>query len=239
MMSQFNIPVPGLGKTEHSAKNGLPKHLEKKPNSFYYLKNGNFNVDAAKSAYAELFQFHGYSLADAVLNEIPNSSLCGDKLWILDFNLGDFSNVGMAGVFFVNDKEHRYFAHEIYLLPYQMIPQHAHVESEGLPAKHEAWHVRHGDVWTFAKGGTEVDLCKYPPDVAESLQSQLKAKSIQCFKGKHLQTGEMDALSSLVEPHFMIAGAQGAIVSEYASYHSFDGLVLSNPNGKLQNTTIQ
>lgn len=215
-----------------------PVTLDKKPNSFYYLQDGSFHEEAAREAFAELFQHHRYSLADAVLNAIPDSSLCGDKLWILDFCLGDFSNVGMAGVFFVNDREHGYFAHEIYLLPYQMIPQHCHVEAEGRPAKHEAWHVRHGEVWTFAKGGNEIDLCKYPPDIAEALQSQLKAKAVQCFKGKHLKVGEMNALGELAEPHFMIAGPEGAIVSEYATFHSFDGLVFSNPAAKTSNTTV-
>lgn len=213
-----------------------PAKIEKKPNSTYYNHDGSFNEEAAKVAYAELFEFHKYSLTEPILSGAENTSLCGDKLWILDFNLGDFTNVGMAGVFFVNDKEYKYFAHEIYLLPFQMIPQHTHVESEGLPAKHEAWQVRHGDVWTFSKGGNEADLVKYPPDVAEALQSQLNAKAVQCFNGKHLKLGEMNALSGLNEPHFMIAGPHGAIVSEYASYHSFDGLVLTNPNGKLSNT---
>lgn len=213
--------------------------FEKKPNSAYYLPSGSFNEEAGRQAMAELFNHHHYSLAEAVLGEIPDSSLCGDKLWVLDFQLGDFSNVGMGGVFFVNDKEHGYFAHEIYLLPYQMIPQHAHLEAEGLPPKHEAWHVRHGDVWVFAKGGNEVDLCKYPPDVAEALQSQLKAKAIQCFKGKQLKQGEMSALGAVTEIHFMIAGPEGAIVSEYASFHSMEGLAFTNPAARLANTTIE
>lgn len=210
--------------------------LEKKPNSFYYREDGSFNEEAGKTAFAELFQYHQYSLALPVMTAAANSSLAGDKLWILDFALGDFSNVGMGGIFWVNDKEHGYFAHEIYLLPFQMIPEHVHDEAEGEAAKHEVWQVRHGDVWTFSKGGSEADLAKYPPDIAEALQSQLNARAITCFNGKHLQTGEMNALNALSEVHFMIAGPEGAIVSEYGSYHSFDGLSFANPGAKTSNT---
>ena len=210
--------------------------IEKKPNSFFYREDGSFNEEAGRTAFAELFQYHKYSLALPILTAAKDSSLCGDKLWILDFCLRDFSNVGMAGVFFVNDKEHGYFAHEIYLLPFQMIPQHTHVEAEGEAPKHEVWHVRHGSVWTFAKGGSEADLVKYPADVAEALQSQLEARAVQCFNGKPLQQGEMNALTALTEPHFMIAGPEGAIVSEYGSYHSFDGLVFTNQAAKTANS---
>ncbi len=87
----------------------LPKH----PNSHYYNADGSFNEQAGRDAMAELFAFHRYSLGKTVLDAAPNSSLCGDKLWVLDFQLGDFSNVGMGGVFFLNDKEHGYFGHEI------------------------------------------------------------------------------------------------------------------------------
>lgn len=210
--------------------------LEKRPNSSYYNRDGSFSEEAARDAFTELFEFHRYSLSSAVLNEAENTSLCGDKLWLMDFSLADFSNVGMGGIFFVNDKENGYFAHEIYLLPFQMIPQHSHVQAEGKHAKHEVWQVRNGSVWTFSKGGSEADLVKYPPDVAEALQSQLRAKSVQCFEGKLLKTGEMNSLGALTEIHFMIAGPEGAIVSEYGSYHSFDGLVLSNPSAKVANT---
>ena len=35
----------------------------------------------------------------------------------------------MGGIFWVNDPEYGYFAHAIYLLPGQMIPEHAHVKT--------------------------------------------------------------------------------------------------------------
>ncbi len=210
--------------------------LEKKPNSVYYRPDGSFNEEAGKTAFAELFQFHQYSLALPVLTGAPNASLTGDKFWIVDFELADFANVGMAGIFFVNDKEHGYFGHEIYLLPFQMIPEHAHVEAEGESAKHEVWQVRHGEVWTFSQGGSEADLSKYPPDIAEALQSQLNAQAITCFNARNLKAGEMNYLEALTEPHFMIAGPEGAIVTEYGSFHSGGGLRFTNQAAKVGNT---
>ncbi len=210
----------------------MPKH----ENSFYYKADGSFNEEAGRQAFEELFRFHRYSLAKTVLDAAPNSSLAGDKLWILDFNLGDFSNVGMAGIFFVNDKEHGYFGHEIYLLPYQMIPEHWHVAAEDKPAKHEVWQVRNGSVWCFAEGGSEADLDALPVEVKNAMKSQLDAKAITAFQAKELKVGDMLPLSGLDRKHFMMAGPNGAIVTEYASFHAASGLKFSNPDGKVGNT---
>ncbi|GHV09220.1 hypothetical protein AGMMS50229_18980 [Campylobacterota bacterium] len=209
---------------------------QKYPSSHYYNADGSFNEKAAKDAYAELFRYHRYSLSRAVLENIADVSLAGDKLWILDFGLGDFSNAGMAGIFFVNDKEHGYFGHEIYLLPYQMIPEHFHLPAEDKPAKHEAWQVRNGSIWCFAEGGSEADLKNYPPEVAKAMKSQLDAKAITAFKGIERKVGEMAVLSGLEAPHFMMAGPEGAIVTEYATFHSGSGLRFTNPSGFAGNT---
>ena len=191
--------------------------LTKYPNEHFY-KDGKFNEEAAKAAYKEMFDFHRYSIRESVL---------GSKdFWMLEFGLGDYSNVGMAGIFFVNDKEHGYFGHEIYLLPGQMIAEHKHLPGEGKPAKHECWQVRHGQIWTFAAGGTAADL---PSDVT---LPKSQDGSVTAFKVKKLEVGDMDFLSNLEAPHFMLAGPQGAIVTEYASYHSGDGLRFTNPKAK-------
>ncbi|MGL6194819.1 MAG: hypothetical protein ACRC2T_08360 [Thermoguttaceae bacterium] len=192
--------------------------LTKYPNEHFY-KDGKFDEKAARDAYAEMFRFHRYSLADKILNS--------KDFWVLEFGLGDFSNVGMAGIFFVNDKEHGYFGHEIYLLPGQMIAEHYHMPGEGLPAKHECWQVRHGDIWTLSQGGSIADWPK------ELTFPKSQDGSITCFEGKNLKVGDMEYLRKLEEPHFMMAGPQGAIVTEYASYHSGEGLRFTNPKAKL------
>ena len=70
-----------------------------------------------------MFEFYG----------IPFTQFLEENFWVAEFGIGDFENVGMAGVFWVNDVEHNYFAHAIYLLPGQMIPEHAHVKTEYAP----------------------------------------------------------------------------------------------------------
>ena len=204
--------VPGQGGGQ-----GPRREIVKYPNEHFY-KDGKFDEEVAKAAYLELFRFHRYSLAETVINS--------EDFWMLEFGQDDFSNVGMGGIFFVNDKEHRYFGHEIYLLPGQMIAEHFHIPGEGLPAKHEAWQVRHGQVWTVAQGG---DKSKLPFELPASQDKDFTT----CFDAKELKVGDMDYLRKLEEPHFMMAGPEGAIVTEYASYHSGDGLRFSNPTVKL------
>jgi D-lyxose ketol-isomerase len=50
---------------------------------------------------------------------------------------------------------------------------------------------------------------------------------------KKLMPGEVGQLEKAGAMHWMMAGGQGAIVSEFATYHDGDGLKFSNPNAKL------
>jgi hypothetical protein len=115
-----------------------------------------------------------------------------------------------------------YFAHEIYLLPGQMIVEHRHRKVPEGPAKMETWHVRYGMVYTFGEGEPTVDLpCKLP-------ESQLRRTGITVRHCTPLQEGEITSLNRLEAPHFMIAGPEGAIVSEYASPHYGSALEFTN-----------
>ncbi len=191
-----------------SKKSGLRKFTNEE-----FYKNGEFDAEAGKKAFYELFEYHGYSLGDS-LKENAN-------FWVADFKQKDFARVGMGGIFWVNDKEHGYFAHEIYLLPGQMIVEHAHVPAEGKPAKHEAWHVRHGSIFNFGEGDEKVK-CAF--DLPKSQDGHITTKC-QALLG----LGDFAALNRIEAPHFMMGGPEGAIVSEYASYHSNDGLRFTNP----------
>lgn len=195
--------------------------LRKYPNSHFYNRDGSFNDKTSRAAFAELFRFHNYSLTDTILAD--------ENFWVADFGLGDFANVGMGGIFFVNDKEHGYFGHEIYLLPGQMIPEHYHLPAEGKGAKHEVWQVRHGSIYTMSQGGTLADL----PKEVKLPESQLRDNAITCFLGKKQVVGNIETLAKLEEPHFMIGGPEGTIVTEYASYHSGEGLRFTNPKAKV------
>ena len=161
----------------------------------YFYKNGVFQQDKAFEAYYEMFDRMNYSLSDS-LRTNPN-------YWVSDFGLGDFAHVGMGGIFFFNDKEYRYFGHDIYLLPGQMIPEHRHLAAEDLPPKHESWQVRNGSIFNFSEGGDPND----PQALALIPKSQLEAKAVNCFKFRYMQVGEQDRLGVLGAPHFMIGGS--------------------------------
>ena len=184
-------------------------------NSDFYDADGKFLADKARAAFYAMFERFRY----------PNPEPQQKLMWVADFGLGDFVNVGMAGVFWFNDKENSYFGHEIYLLPGQQIPEHKHVKTKDAVAKMEAWHVRHGMVWCFGEGEESKPLpCKLPA-------SQEKFRTVK--HAHKVMPGEVYSLNRPEAFHFMIAGPEGAIVSEYATYHDGAGLRFANPGVKL------
>ncbi len=208
-------PVEKVAESNTNAQEGI---VMKYDNSYFYDDKGVFQQDKAFEAYYEMFAEMNYSLSDSLR--------ANADFWVSDFGLGDFARVGMGGIFFFNDKEFRYFGHDIYLLPYQMIPEHRHLAAEGLPAKHEAWQVRNGSIFNFSEGGEPT-----PQALALLPKSQLDAKAINCYNFKYMTVGDQDRLGKIEAPHFMIGGEKGAIVTEYACYHSMDGLKFTNPAG--------
>jgi D-lyxose ketol-isomerase len=127
-------------------------YTKKYTNADFY-KDGVLNPEIALKAYLDMLEHYG----------VPYSDFLKENLWITDFNLGDFENVGMAGIFWVNDPEYKYLGHEIYLLPGQMIVEHKHVASE-YPAKFESWQIRHGWAYNYSIG----DPTPNPPKLPES-----------------------------------------------------------------------
>jgi D-lyxose ketol-isomerase len=188
----------------------LPKY---KNEDFY--QDGKFQVEKAKQAYFDMMGAYGYPVPDSLRT----------NMWATDFGLGDFVNVGMAGIFWINSQEAGYFAHEIYLLPGQMIVEHAHVATPKGKAKMESWQVRYGNICTIGEEGD--------PIPAEVKLPKSELKSITLSKGYMMQPGDIRTLNRVGAKHFMIAGPQGAIVSEYASFHDGDGLRFTNPNVKF------
>jgi D-lyxose ketol-isomerase len=99
------------------------------------------------------------------------------------------------------------------------------VKTPDAVAKMESWHCRYGKIWCFGEG-EETKPC--PVKLPESQEP--------CRTSKHCQLvlpGEVYSLNRPEAFHFMIAGPEGAIVSEYATYHDGAGLRFSNPKAKL------
>ncbi len=183
-------------------------------NSDFY-KDGVFDKAAAKQAYYDMMKRFNYPVYDRLKT---------DDFWVLDFACNDFIHAGMGGIFWWNDKEQEYFGHEIYLLPGQMIVEHAHFKTEKKP-KMEAWQVRHGMIYTFGEG-EETKPC--PVELPKSQDG-----FITCKHCEPLKLGEIRGLNRPEAFHFMFAGPEGAIVTEYATYHDGAGLRFTNKNVKL------
>jgi len=199
--------LAGCGpKTEE--KKEMKVYVKKYTNADFY-KDGKIQPEIAKKAYIDMLEFYG----------VPFSETLKKGIWITDFNLGDFENVGMAGIFWVNDAEHGYFGHEIYLLPNQMIPEHGHVATNN-PAKYESWKVNHGWCYNFGIGEPTAN----PPALPESQKGAITSLSFV-----RQEVDEVVSLKKAETFHFLFAGDNGAIVSEYANYHDGGGLRFTNP----------
>ncbi len=184
-------------------------------NADFYDAQGKFQVEKAREAYFDMFRRFGY----------PISPKLKKDMWALDFGLGDFARVGMAGIFWLNRQDYKYFGHEIFLLPNQMIPEHAHFPTAKGVAKMESWQPRHGMIYTFGEGPATPELLdKIPP----SQRDVVKSKHCQ-----PLGIDDVADLNRLEAWHFMVAGPEGALVTEYGTFHDMDGLRFSNPKAKL------
>ncbi|MHB8897960.1 MAG: cupin domain-containing protein, partial [Thermoguttaceae bacterium] len=181
----------------------------------FYSSDGTFLEEKAREAYYDMFRRFGYPISDRLKKD----------MWILDFKLGDFARVGMAGIFWLNRQDYNYFGHEIYLLPGQMIPEHCHQATAKGAAKMESWQPRRGMIYTFGEGDPTPDLLeKIPPSQRELVKSR------HCLP---LGIDEVGDLNRLTAWHFMVAGPEGALVTEYGTFHDMDGLRFSNPKAAL------
>lgn len=189
------------------------KYSKKFTNEDFY-KNGEFQQSVAIEAMKDMLAFYG----------VPYTPLMEKDFWVTDFGLGDFEHVGMGGIFWINDPEYKYFAHTIYLLPGQMIPEHAHVATPDFAAKHESWMVNHGWVYNFSEVGEETTDAPAIPEKHGVVKSENFVKQ---------QVGEVLRLKELCTFHFMMAGPEGAIVDEWASYHDNSGLRFTNQKASL------
>ncbi len=190
--------------------------VNKLNNADFYKADGSFDVEKAKQAYYDMMERFNYPI-------VPR--LRGEEFWAVDFGMGKFTEVGMAGIFWLNNKEDNYFGHEIYLLPGQMIPEHRHVQTSDAGPKMEGWQPRHGWVYIYGEG-------EATPGVEERIPPSHK-ECAKARKEQKLMPGEVGMLGGAEEWHWQIAGPEGAIVTEYATYHDGAALRFSNPDVKF------
>jgi hypothetical protein len=212
--ASFTVCSLGCAGTGATVTGETPNRpLDPLRNEDFYRADGTFDAEAAKNAYYDMMQGFGYPIPDR---------LRGEDFWTLDFGLGKFTEVGMAGIFWVNNKEHNYFGHEIYLLPGQMIPEHCHLKTEDAAPKLEAWHVRHGRIAIYGEG-------EPTPGVEERIPPSHRSCAVARTE-EIVRPGEIGMLAGPGQKHWMRAGPHGAIVTEYATYHDGAGLRFSHPD---------
>jgi hypothetical protein len=197
-----------------------------------FYREGAFDPDAARAAYFKMMEKFGYPIPEVLRT---------DEFWVCDFLQADYALLGMGGVFWINAKgtygengggaydgefkrqSFGYLGHEIFLLPGQMLPEHRHIGGpEGFGPKMEAWQVRYGEVEFFGeyqRAGDETPISGMPEDRRPWGFGQ------DWFKSKFVakRTAKAGKLYTLEDPeswHFQRAGADGAIVTEYATYHN-------------------
>lgn len=196
-------------------------------------KDGKLDIAAVKKAYFDMFEKFNYPVPDILKT---------DEFWVADFVQGDILKLGMGGIFWINEKgtyashgqkkykndtfndtKFGYLGHEIYLLPGQTLPEHHHIGgAEGYGPKMEAWQVRYGEVTFFGeyKGdGAEIALselpaAKRPWGYGEAWMHSKYALTIPAKSGK------LYVMSDPESWHGQMAGPDGAIVTEYGTYHN-------------------
>ncbi len=222
--------------------------VKKLATAAFYKADGSFDAEAAKEAYYDMMRAHGYPVPKILRTK---------ELWVCDFLQREYDKLGMAGIFWKNvkgkygeagakaytgnfkDASFGYLGHEIYLLPGQMLPEHRHIGGpQGYGPKMESWHVRHGSVTFFGEyntpDGDERPISKMPEGERPWSYGQDSFKS-QYFAKR--TAGEFYALNDPESWHFQRAGPDGAIVSEYATYHnqvefSKPGMAFDNSKAK-------
>lgn len=198
-----------------------------------FYADGNFVPEKANQAYFDLMDRFGVPAFEA----FKTDKMADGKtpyFWVTDFAQGDFAAIGMGGVIYVNEKAEGYFNHDIFLLPGQSICEHRHLKTvdretgRPIPCKMESWLVRKGSVYGFSEIG-EPNLDKFPEVKARLAKSQLP--HLKCV---HVEKWTADGRShKLAAPetwHFMMAGPEGAVVNEVATFHDGNGLRFSIPS---------
>ncbi len=188
------------------------KYTKKYTNADFYT-DGKFNEAVAIEAMKDMLKFY----------EVPFTSFMEGNFWVAEFGVGDFENVGMGGIFWVNDEEHGYFAHTIYLLPGQMIPEHAHFPTHK-PAKFESWMLSKG--WAY-------NCSEIGEPVAEMIATPASHGPIKSTNYVKQEVGEIIHLKKIESYHILMAGDEGAIVEEWASFHDNAGLRFTNSGAAL------
>ena len=184
-------------------------------NKQFYDANGKFNEEAAKRAYLGFLKQSGYPVNDTIAK----------KLFVTDFGLGRFTDAGLGVIVWWGDEKYNYSGLDAYLLPGQIIPEHWHAKLRNIPEKMESWLVRHGEVYAYAEGAPTPNMKAKLTD-ADAAYVTMKNERI-------LRVGEIAGISHPLEKHWMQAGPEGAVFTEFSTFHSGEAVKFTDPKIKF------
>ena len=181
-------------------------------NAFFYNEDGTFNVEKGRDAYIALMEYHGYPIFEGMR----------EKIWVSDYGLGKFSELGLGAYGFINDLKGKYLGQDMFLLPNQMLPEHYHLKTDIAVPKMEGWHVRHGLSYTYGEGDSTMSSnIKIP---------EFELEHVSVYHESALAEGQTAVLNRETARHWQFGGPEGAVISEYGSYHDNNAVRHSDPN---------
>jgi len=185
-------------------------------NSDFYNKKGKFLPEKAKDAIIALLNYHGYPMFDGIR----------DRIFVMDYNSGNFLNVGLSGLMYENNQKNLYMLLDIFLLPNQMLAEHWHVDGETTAAKREGWLVRWGK--SYVAGIGKDNLSNFPEIKIPKIHWNGKVKANHV---KVAERGDFYNLEQVLSPHWQMAGDEGAIITEVANFA--DGKAVKRTDPKM------
>jgi D-lyxose ketol-isomerase len=211
--SLAGLGVAGVAlSAERRAKRVVVKPTLQFQNAEFYGADGKLDVEKAKDGILRLCRHHGYPV-------FPDFR---QKLFVSDYGIGQFTQLGLAGVMFQNNVEDRYMLMDLFLLPGQMLPEHWHEEAGGNPAKREGWLVRWGVSHIVGIGtpnlGKDVVVPKCHWGGKVTVEHEVVARP-----------GMFVPLAKVASRHWQYAGPEGAIVTEVANVHTDAGVRHTDP----------
>ncbi|MEI6866409.1 hypothetical protein [Flavicella sp.] len=183
-------------------------------NEQFYDASGKFLVEKAKDALIEMLEYHDY----------PVFAGLREKIWLTDYNKGNYAELGLASVMFVNNEEDQYMLMDIFLLPGQMLGEHMHFAAEGNPAKMEGWLIRHGKSYIVGIGENNRD--QFPQVVVPKTHWNGKVSTNHIIEANE---GDFAALSKVESAHWQMAGPEGVVITEVGNVHTNAGVRRSDP----------
>jgi D-lyxose ketol-isomerase len=150
-----------------------------------------------------------------------------DAIEIDDFGFSDLERIGLQSVVYVNTQ--RVCAKELVLFPGQTCPEHRHPPFGDNPGKEETYRCRTGLVYLYVAGEpTPAPACRPPRD------------DLGVYTARHevvLRPGDQHSLPPNV-PHWLQAGPEGAIVSEFATHCPPGVDVFTDPEVEPETTIV-